>query len=126
MLHRFETIKEEYDRISKSKAEELSETRAQLDDLTAQLNKERDNHRKKLDAKDLECKSFQVNIDSCKNDLTVSQKELKQMKSRFDNLRIKEKENLANYEKTLKQLEAGNLNFSNGWQLKIWTKFKRY
>lgn len=126
MLHRFETIKEEYDRISKSKAEELSDTRAQLDDLTAQLNKERDNHRKKLDAKDLECKSFQVNIDSCKNDLTVSQKELKQMKSRFDNLRIKEKENLANYEKTLKQLEAGNLNFSNGWQLKIWTKFKRY
>ena len=104
-------MKEEYDRISKEKCGELNGLKDELEEVSGQLSKERENFRKKLDAKDLELKSSQVKVDNLKSVLASSQKELKQLKVRFDNGRSKEKENLGNYEKTLNQLEKGRLKF---------------
>lgn len=100
-------MKEEYDRILKIKADELSQIKEQLEDLTGQLNKEREKSRKKLDAKDLEYKSSQVKVENFQKDLANIQKELKQVKARLENAKSREKENLLNYEKTLSKLEKG-------------------
>ena len=105
--------------------------RVQLEQLTDQLDKEREKTRSKYDIKDLECKSLQVNIDSLKSDLVKSQQELEQSKTRIENLKIKEKENQSNFEKSLRQLEKENEKLSSecarmssehaGWERKFET-----
>jgi len=102
-----EKMKEEYERLFKSKTEELNSLKEKIEEMNEQFSKEREKSRKKFDAKDLEFKTANVSSENLKSELATCQKELKQLKTRFENAKTKEKENLANYQKTLDQLEKG-------------------
>jgi len=102
-------MKAEYERVSAARAEEVNSLKERVEEVSGQLEKERERARKKLDAKDLECKTASVSVESLKSELVACQKELKQAKSRVESVRAKEKENLASYQKTLSQLERGKM-----------------
>ncbi len=91
-----------------AKLNEINNLHAQIDALGSQLNDEREKTRRKYDSKDLEAKALQANYESLKNEKEFLLKEIKQIKTRFENLKSKEKENLTNYEKTLNGLEKEN------------------
>jgi len=102
---RCETMKAEYERVSAARAEEVNSLKERVEELSGQLEKERERARKKLDAKDLECKTASVSVESLKSELVACQKELKQAKSRVESVRAKEKER----ERARKKLDAKDL-----------------
>lgn len=102
------TIKDEYDRILSVKQNELNNLQTQLDNLSSTHRDDLEKLRRKFDTKDVELKQLQANYDSVKTEKDCIQKELKQIKIRLDNLKSKDKENQANYEKTLNELEKEN------------------
>jgi chromosome segregation ATPase len=105
---RCETIKQEYDRLLSNKISELNKLQSQVDELNEEINKIKQKYRKEIDTKDLELKTTKLNYENMKQEYDNNLNELKQMKTRFDTLKTKDKENQIEFEKSLSNLESEN------------------
>lgn len=105
---RCDTIKQEYDRILSVKTAELREVQANLDELQIELNKTKETSRLNLERKDLELKTLTANHENLKYQLTSAESEIKQMKTRLDVLRTKDKEEKLQADSTITKLENEN------------------
>ena len=80
----------------------------QVDELQSELTKTKECNRHNTDAKDVELKALKANLENAKYELATAQNEMKQMKSRIEVLRTKEKENKLESDGTISQLESEN------------------
>jgi chromosome segregation ATPase len=87
---------------------ELNKLQSQVDELNEEINKIKQKYRKEIDAKDMDLKTNILNHDNMKQEYEINLNELKQMKTRFDTLKTKEKENQFEFEKSLNHLESEN------------------
>jgi chromosome segregation ATPase len=110
---RCETIRAEYERLLSLKNTELEELKAQIDELNTEMNSLKETNRKQIDQRDTEINCLRLNNDSARLELCQAQSELQQLKTRFESLRSKEKENQLAYSKTLDELEASNEKLNN-------------
>ena len=82
-------------------------------ELNNEINQLHQKNRKSIDSKEAEINNLKVNNDNLKQELGNMNKELKQLKIRFDTLKSKEKENQFSSSKTISQLESENEKLSS-------------
>ncbi len=95
------------------KQAEIDKLNNQIDELTKTADEQKNKFRKSIDAKDVEINNLKLNFENANLELTNSQKEYQQIKTRFETLRNQEKLNQENFAHTLQEMEKENEKLNN-------------